>query len=56
MPVPGWEEAFYSLTRLDASQIDVGALTFAKWRQMKREQPNDASVALLGRSGQAPAV
>ncbi|WP_242538510.1 hypothetical protein [Trinickia acidisoli] len=36
-PIPDWEGAFYSLTPLDATAIEPGMLTFAKWRQTKRE-------------------
>ncbi len=37
MPVPGWDGTFYSLTRLDASEIDAGLTTFAQWRRSRRE-------------------
>ncbi len=35
-PVPDWPGAFYSLTRLDRSELEPGLLSFAQWRQMKR--------------------
>lgn len=42
LPVPEWRDAFYSLTPLDSSAIDAGLLTFAKWRQIKREASKQA--------------
>jgi len=35
-PVPDWDGAFYSLTRVDGSALEPGQISFAQWRQMKR--------------------
>jgi hypothetical protein len=35
-PVPDWDGAFYSLTRVDGSTLEPGQISFAQWRQMKR--------------------
>ena len=36
LPVPGWDGTFYSLTRLEPSEVDAGLTTFAKWRRAMR--------------------
>jgi CheY-like chemotaxis protein len=37
LPVPEWDETFYSLTPLERSELDAGLLTFATWQAMKRD-------------------
>lgn len=36
-PVPGWSGACYSVTPLEASEVEPGSLTFAQWRQSRRD-------------------
>lgn len=43
-PVPGWDGAFYSLTRLDPSQLEPSLLTFAAWHRAKQELTRIASL------------
>ena len=35
IPVPEWDGAFYSLARIDATELESQPLTFAKWRQRR---------------------
>ncbi|WP_245964835.1 response regulator [Trinickia dinghuensis] len=38
IPIAQWEGAFYSLTPLDASEVDAELVSFAKWRQASGER------------------
>ena len=40
LPVPGCEDTFYCLARLDIPGIDAGLTTFAKWRRAKLDSAN----------------
>lgn len=46
-PIPAWEGAFYSVTRLDSSELDPGALTFAQWRRSRRAAMRRSNVRLV---------
>jgi CheY-like chemotaxis protein len=44
-PIPEWSGAFYSVTRLEPSEIDPSPLTFAAWHRAKQELARIATLS-----------
>jgi CheY-like chemotaxis protein len=43
--VPDWDGAFYSVSRLEAAELGVAVVSFAKWREMRRGWGAEAGAA-----------